>query len=310
MQLRTDEDKRELKSHGSFEFPVHISLESLSRYERGAFAWHWHPEPELTLVLEGKIAYQVNDRTYVLRAGEGLFCNGNAMHTGHMVEGDCTYLSVSFHPRVIYGFENSLLQTRYVDPLLRQPALASIPLRPASPVSSASPAAPDPPASSGWEARILYHLNQIHSLFLDKAEGYELVLTLLLGDIWRLLYENNAPSLPPADDTATRNIQRLKCILSYIQNHYAERITLEEIAGSINICKSECCRFFKRHMKESLFDYLLGYRIEQSLALLADKRLTITEVAVRCGFSNPCYFSKVFRLRMGCTPTQYRSGRP
>lgn len=295
MQLRTDEDKRELKSHGSFEFPVHISLEVLSRYERGAFAWHWHPEPELTLVLEGAIAYQVNDRTYVLSAGEGLFCNGNAMHTGHMVEGDCTYLSVSFHPRMIYGFENSLLQTRYVDPLLRQPALASIPLS---------------PASSGWEARILEHLNQIHGLFLDRAQGCEPLLALLLGDIWRLLYENHAPSLPSAGDAAARNIERLKCILSYIQDHYAERITLEDIAGSINICKSECCRFFKKHMKESLFDYLLGYRIEQSLSLLTDKRLTITQVAVQCGFSNPCYFAKVFRLRMGCTPTQYRALRP
>lgn len=295
MQLRTDEDKRELKSHGSFEFPVHISLEALSRYERGAFAWHWHPEPELTLVLEGQIAYQVNDRTYVLCAGEGLFCNGNALHTGHMVEGDCSYLSVSFHPRIIYGFENSLLKTRYVDPLLRQPALSSIRLS---------------PVSSDWERRALEHLTQIHSLSLESPKGWELRLALLLGDIWRILYENNAASLPPAGDAAARSIERLKCILSYIQSHYAERITLEDIAGSINICKSECCRFFKKHMKESLFDYLLSYRIEQSLALLANKGLTITEVAVRCGFSNPCYFAKVFRLRMGCTPSQYRFGRP
>ena len=48
MQIRMDKENRELKAHGSYEFPVNISYEQLSRYERGSFSWHWHPEIELT----------------------------------------------------------------------------------------------------------------------------------------------------------------------------------------------------------------------------------------------------------------------
>lgn len=59
-------------------------------------------------------------------------------------------------------------------------------------------------------------------------------------------------------------------------------------------------------MKQSVFDYLLRFRIEKSLALLEDSSQNITEISVKTGFSNPCYFSKLFRQEMKCSPTEYR----
>ena len=97
-------------------------------------------------------------------------------------------------------------------------------------------------------------------------------------------------------------------ILMYIQEHYAEKITLADIAATANICQSECCRFFKKHMNESLFDYLLSFRIEKSLPLLVDQQLSITEISNLCGFSSSSYYTKVFREHMGCTPTAYQAG--
>ena len=49
MQLQLDNNKKELKSHGTYAFPVNVSYEQLSRYERKSFLWHWHKEIELTL---------------------------------------------------------------------------------------------------------------------------------------------------------------------------------------------------------------------------------------------------------------------
>lgn len=82
------------------------------------------PEVELTYIEEGQIEYQVNDTVYCLKAGEGLFCNANALHTGHMLnQGDCRYLSVTFHPRMIYGFEGSAADKKYVEPVTRNDLL-------------------------------------------------------------------------------------------------------------------------------------------------------------------------------------------
>ena len=116
VQIHTEKNQKEIKRHGNYEFPVNISPESIQSYEQGYFLWHWHPEIELTWIISGQMEYYVNDQKYLLSEGEGLFGNSNTLHSGYMKDGqDCDYLSVTFHPRFIYGYENSLLQTKYVD---------------------------------------------------------------------------------------------------------------------------------------------------------------------------------------------------
>ena len=59
-------------------------------------------------------------------------------------------------------------------------------------------------------------------------------------------------------------MERLRVILSYLHENYGEKITLEDVAKQVGLCKSECCRFFRRQMRQSLFEYLLDYRIGRS----------------------------------------------
>ena len=58
-EIITDGSQKELKKHGSDEFPLLVSYEKLSGYKSGSFLWHWHPEIEITLCLEGQILYKV-----------------------------------------------------------------------------------------------------------------------------------------------------------------------------------------------------------------------------------------------------------
>ena len=95
-------------------------------------------------------------------------------------------------------------------------------------------------------------------------------------------------------------------MIEYVQKHYPENITLEDLAGEIHLCRSEACRLFRRYMNQTMFDYLLNYRIEQSLDLLKNSNLNITQIALQVGFSTPGYYTRLFRGRMGITPVQYR----
>ena len=134
MQIHINQEKLELKSHGDFSFPVFISREVLADYERGQFDWHWHPEIELTLFLQGEMEYQINDKIYHVRAGQALFCNANALHSGHMINGkDCRYIATTFLPKMVYGFEGSLIQTEYVEPLVSDSEFAGLLLDKANP---------------------------------------------------------------------------------------------------------------------------------------------------------------------------------
>ena len=291
MQIQNNQKRREIKNHGTFAFPVNVSRETLLSYERGSFFWHWHPEIELTLILEGDIDYQVNDHTHHLKKGEGLFCNANMPHTGRMHnEKDCIYISTTFDARLIYGFESSLIQTKYVTPLTLNGNFSSVHFRP----------------EIAWHREVLDRLSEIWTLSREKPECYDFQIQILLSQIWLALYKHAEPqneTLP----AVLRDRERLLVILSYLHDHYQEKILLENVAAQINICKSECCRFFKSHMNESLFDYLLHYRIEKSLPLLQNTTKSITDISLLTGFSNPCYFSKVFKSEMGCTPREYRS---
>lgn len=289
MKLHTEKDQKEIKKHGNYEFPVHVSLEKIQAYEQNSFPWHWHPEIELTWIISGQIEYFVNNEKNLLSQGEGLFCNSNALHSGYMVEQkDCNYLSVTFHPRFIYGYENSLLQTKYVDFITANESWHSLKLQ----------------KDVGWHQNVIGQLQKIYRMSQNPPADYELQVHLILAGIWQSLYRYYS-SLPVSEQQPQKHLERLKEILSYIQSHYTQELTLDDISEHVNICKSECCRFFKKYMKMTIFDYILFLRVQGSLALLREGE-SITKIAVMTGFSTPAYYGQIFKRYMGCSPSRYR----
>ena len=289
MQILTQKDQKELKEHGSFSFPVHVSIEKIEAYEQGLFLWHWHPEIELTLVLSGEMTYQIDDNTYVLSKGDGLFCNSNSLHSGHMRENqECTYLSVTFHPRFLYGYENSILQTKYVDFITSNELWSSLMLE----------------KQTSWQQEVLADIQSIYELFENAPIDLELQTHMILLGIWQKLYRYFM-SQPSDEWKPKQHLNRLRDILLFIDERYNQEISLDEVAKSANICKSECCRFFKKHMGMTIFDYILHLRIQNSLPLLK-KMDSITQVSSAVGFSSPSYYSQIFKRYMKCTPMEYK----
>lgn len=290
MQIHIKEDQKEIKEHGSYSFPVNISLEKIESYEQGSFLWHWHPEIELTWIISGEIEYHVNEQTYFLKEGEGLFGNSSTLHSGFMKDGqECSYLSITFHPRFLYGYENSILQTKYVDFITTNELWASLQLD----------------KNTSWHKEILQDMQTIYELSNVLPNDFELQVHLLLTKIWQRLYLYFT-SLPENETKSVQHLQRLREIISYIQGHYDQDISLDDVASSVNICKSECCRFFKKHMNMTIFDYILLLRIQNSIPLL--KRFdSVTEVASMVGFSSPSYYTQIFKRYMKCTPREYKA---
>ena len=103
--------------------------------------------------------------------------------------------------------------------------------------------------------------------------------------------------------------ERSKNILAYLHKHYAEKVTINDIATAVNVSPKECIRSFKKSIHQTPIEYLLNYRIEQAKKLLRQSELTITDVALQAGFSTSAYFSKIFRERVGQTPREYRRSK-
>lgn len=326
MQIVTNEYQKEMKTHGSYQFPFLLSRETLSSYESGSFLWHWHREIELTLILHGEMIYRFANQSFHVRAGDALFGNSNAMHAGEMVpepqkatqelsspypapqNTDCEYLSITFDPRLIYGYENSLIKRRYVDPIIHNPALTGLHFDGSKPYHSDAIALireiVELQQSACQSAKTERETLQQEAENPVPFPASELETTALLLRLWKLIYLHNAPDGFSQSDRVDQ--ERIRRLLEYIAQHYDSKIYLEDAAAHIGLCKSECCRLFKRHMKVTLFSFLLDYRIEKSLEFLAQPDVTVTEAAEKSGFEDSNYYSKVFRRRKGCSPTSYR----
>ena len=289
MQIITNQFQKELKQHGNEQFPFLVSYQKLSEYESGSFMWHWHPEIEITYVQKGTMCYKVNHMVYHLKEGDIVFNNSGALHSGTMEnQKDCAYIPVTFDSRLIYGFFQSTVNSKYVDPVIQDSMLPAICIDQSEP----------------WHKP---YLLRIIDLDEKKPDFYELDITICLQSIWRLLLEHITYE-PQASRENSLEYDRIKKILSYIEENYQNKITLNDIAGHIHLCESECTRLFKRHMNTTLFAFLQEYRIERSLEFLqAD--LPVSAVADKAGFSDPNYYSKVFAKIKGCSPREYRNHR-
>lgn len=292
MQIITNQFQKELKQHGNEQFPFLVSYQKLSEYESGSFMWHWHPEIEITYVQKGTMCYKVNHMVYHLKEGDIVFNNSGALHSGTMEDQkDCAYIPVTFDSRLIYGFFQSTVNSKYVDPVIQDSMLPAICIDQSEP----------------WHKPFREYLLRIIDLDEKKPDFYELDITICLQSMWRLLLEHITYE-PQASRENSLEYDRIKKILSYIEENYQNKITLNDIAGHIHLCESECTRLFKRHMNTTLFAFLQEYRIERSLEFLQDDQ-PVSAVADKAGFSDPNYYSKVFAKIKGCSPREYRNHR-
>ena len=100
---------------------------------------------------------------------------------------------------------------------------------------------------------------------------------------------------------------RVATILSFMEQHYPENITLSNIAETVNISERETLRCFKKITGESPIQYLLKYRLIQSASMLTeypDKNISL--VAEECGFDSPAYYAKKFKEFYLYSPNEYR----
>ncbi len=290
MQIQTDELQKELKEHGNYPFPFLVSYEKLSKYESGSFLWHWHPEIELTLITKGTMLYKVNNSTFLLSEGQALFGNSCTLHTGSMFQDqDCEYIALTFDPKLIYGYENSRIYTGYVKPLIRNASLSAVHFDRSLP----------------WHSDTIRLIQEIIPIATEKSGAFEFDIISRLLEFWKLLFLNHADlSAKPTYDQ--KAYARIRSMLSYIEANYASDLTLDDIAGSIPISRSECSRIFKNYMQISLFDFISQYRIEKSMEYLSHTGFSITEIAGLVGFHDSNYYAKVFKKYKGCSPSQYR----
>ena len=92
----------------------------------------------------------------------------------------------------------------------------------------------------------------------------------------------------------------------FINDHYAEDLSLEQVAKAVNVSTFYFCKLFHRVTGVKFTEYLSSVRIEKAKDLLLNRNLRISEIAYQVGFQSLTHFNRVFKIILGRSPTTYR----
>lgn len=250
--------------------------------------WHWHEEVEFSLVRRGALQVTVAGRQQTLAAGEGMFLNANVLHT--MAPADPAVETVwdshMLHPVLLGGHYKSVFDTKYLSPVLKNKQCDLAVFRPDSDTR-----------------RALLELLAEAEAVQDRPDS-EFRTRNIFSDIWLLLMEElkSQQSPPPVGQ------ERIQLMLTYIHQHFREKLTLDQIAAAAAVSQRECLRCFRSCIQTTPFTYITDYRIQMAERLLRTTNHSVTEIALETGFSDGAYFSKIFRQVHSMSPGQYRKG--
>lgn len=273
------------------DFPIYASRSWLSALENMYFAHHWHDDLEFSYMLKGHMSYAIDGEIVELHVGEGIFVNSRHVHGNYSADAtDGEYICALVHPSLLCATPH--LDREYIAPLTSNNALAYLVLRGEVP----------------WQQEILNCVYAVWETRSGADAARALTAQGLFFRIAALLYEH----MPEEKLRLTRDDRRLSSLrdmVGHIQKNYAEKVMLADIAGAGHMGESACCALFRKQFQQTPVEYLIRYRLEKSLSLLANPGLSVTEIALSVGFSGPSYYAECFRSRLGLSPTAYRKTR-
>ncbi len=255
-----------------------------SHHPRYQMDCHWHDEFELIHVLSGDLRFTVDGVEHRLSAGDTAFVAGGQAHAASPQH--CVYECVVFDPAMLLRSGDACKA------YLHRIQSGSIVVASCFPASCL-------PIRETME-------RLFRTAFQPNRQPNALLVFGALLDFFGLVFEQGAytestSSLPQR----ARRMRHLKQVVTFIEQHYPEPITLTDMAETVHMNPRYFCRFFRQMTRRTPIDYLNRYRIDCACQELSTTEKSVTEVALDCGFNDISYFIKLFRRYKGISPGKY-----
>lgn len=291
MAIILDHQLREYIPHSdAIEFPISYFHDELIILPDWAGPMHWHPDFEIATAEYGVLDYQVGRHHIILEKGDSVFVNGNMMHGIKQLEGKVAdpMPNVVFSGTLVAS-EGSTIYQKYILPIIQCDELPFIVFR------------NDDPS----HAEINSWIKEIYRQMNEKKEGYELVVQRNINRIFEFIsYHFNQLPKTEVVRIQINNQIRLQKMLTYIYENYSKPVTLEDIAKSADVSRSEAGRCFQYYIGCSPVEALIQYRLQKAHRLLSERTQTLQQISYACGFNSVNYFSRQFKKKYGYSPSQ------
>ena len=256
---------------------------------------HWHKEIEIIYVKEGNVNIGVNDVPIQLKRNDIYFINGGDVHY---------FLASPESERIVIQFDLSFFQDisslEKTNKEMRNLFSSIV------------------QASSLWSQEVADQMRQllmtVHEENNERKSGYRYVIKAKMFEMLAILSRevpqnenwNDQVREEISSTKQMENLERLDKIFMYIEAHYQDTITLNDISAYMGFSSFYFTKFFKKNTGTTFIQFLTEYRLNKAKWILLNEDATVTEVAERTGFSSVKTFHHQFKDLMGISPLKYK----
>lgn len=256
--------------------------------ETDSYSPHWHTAVEIIMPVHNIYTIIIGKTTYILQEGDILVIPPGELHELHApTEGMRRILLFD------YSMLSNLKGLTNIFTVLNQPRLIT------------------KQNNSDTHAKLTQMYDEITEEYfsnntLKEAAIYSVIIKMFV--VLGRKFMNTESIFPDVKINKQKEyIEKFNLIFDYINENYMDEISLDTIANVAGFSKFHFSRLFKRFTDMSFYDYLNQRRVKEAERLLLNPTLSITDVAMRSGFSSISTFNRVFKSFKECTPTEFKN---
>ena len=240
---------------------------------------HWHRSVEIFAVCGGAREFYIDNRIWHLSAGDFLIVNSNEVHS--------------------------------VDsPLPNETIVLQIPLEMFEDYFTGEQFIWFTHEPGKRDERFMELMRELYRIYEEKTCGYDMKMMSVFYDIlYYLVKDYRLPETGQDYVRKNKTLDRLSGITSYMKENYRNSLSLEKVAEKFGYSPTYLSRMFQKYAGITFKDHVQNIRLGHALKDLENGEYSITETAIRNGFSGSKALARAFRKKYGMLPSEYREKR-
>ena len=289
MNILEYENYHEEKTHVELKFPYNTYLCSIPLDFSGV-PLHWHDEMEIIYVKKGSGQVTVDFSEYHVSAPCIVLILPGQLHSIEQYKDDSMeYENIIFSLSMLMLGNIDYAKDDFITPLILGKLTVPTLFTPVYP----------------YYEDVIAPIDACDEICKTMPQGYQLYIKSKLYEFFYIL-DNRCRNLS-RPIKSRKTLDKMKLVLKHVENNYAEKISVSDIAQIAGFSESHFMKFFKQHLHTTFTSYLNSYRLTIAARLLLTEDDSILSISERTGFNNLSYFNRLFKKEYQMSPREYRN---